>query len=216
MKKQFVVIGCGRFGRSISTKLYEHGCEVMVVDKDYDLIQEISDLVTYAVQADATEENTIKTLGIRNFDVAVVAIGDDIQASILISLMIKEMGVKHVVAKAINDMHGKVLYKIGVDRVVFPEREMGIRVANSLAVEHIIDSIQLADEYSVVETAAKEEWYGKTIEEINFRKKYGINILAVKHFNEVIVDITSDLAIREGDIIVMIGTNDKVNKLAED
>ncbi len=129
MDKQFVVIGCGRFGSSVALKLTELGSEVMVVDNNEDTIQSISDKVIHAVQADATDENSINALGIRNFDVAIITIGSNIQSSILVTLMVKELGVKHIIAKAMNELHAKVLYRIGADRVVFPEREMGVRIA---------------------------------------------------------------------------------------
>ncbi|MCK5762807.1 MAG: TrkA family potassium uptake protein, partial [Clostridiales bacterium] len=175
MKKQYVIIGCGRFGTSVANKLTELGSEVMVIDKNEDIIQQLSDTLTYAVQADPTDENTLKSLGIRNFDVAIVAIGEDIQASILVTLMIKELGVKQIIAKAQNDLHAKVLYRIGADRVVFPEREMGIRVAKNLISENVLDFIELAPEYSIVEVIALEEWIGKSLKELNVRARHGIN-----------------------------------------
>lgn len=146
MNKQFVIIGCGRFGSSVAKKLNELGCEVMAVDASEETIQNIADSVTHAVQADATDENALKAIGIRNFDVAVITIGANIQASIMVTLMVKELGIKHIVAKAQNEMHAKVLYKIGADRVVFPEREMGVRIAKNLVSNKILDYIELSEE----------------------------------------------------------------------
>lgn len=214
MNRQFVVIGCGRFGRSVATKLFDLGCEVMVVDQDYEIIQDISESVTFAVQADATDEATISNLGIRNFDVAVVAIGSDIQSSILVTLMVKEMGVKYVVAKAQTETHGKVLYRIGADRVVFPEREMGVRVANNLVTDNILDYIQLANDYSIVEILALDEWVGKSLKELNLRKNYGINVMAIKHFDQINANVQADDMIREGNVLVVIGTNKDINKIS--
>ena len=131
-KKQFVVIGLGRFGSSIAKTLYSLGNEVLAIDSDEEVVQSIADSVTQAIQAEATDEATLKSLGIRNFDVAVVTVGTDVQSSIMITLLVKELGIKYVVAKAQNELHAKVLYKIGADRVVFPERDMGIRVAHNL------------------------------------------------------------------------------------
>ena len=125
--KQFIVIGCGRFGSSVAKTLYKMGNDVLAIDGNEETVQSISDEVTHAVQADATDEHALRSLGIRNFDVAVITIGSDIQASIMATLIVKEMGVKFVVAKAQNELHAKVLYRIGADRVVFPERDMGIR-----------------------------------------------------------------------------------------
>jgi trk system potassium uptake protein TrkA len=213
MKKQYVIIGCGRFGTSVANKLTEFGSEVMVIDKNEDIIQQLSDTVTYAVQADPTDENTLKSLGIRNFDVAIVAIGEDIQASILVTLMIKELGVKQIIAKAQNDLHAKVLYRIGADRVVFPEREMGIRVAKNLISENVLDFIELAPEYSIVEVIALEEWIGKSLKELNIRARHGINVMAIKNGLNININVDADEVIKKGDILVVIGHNDDINKL---
>ena len=213
MKKQYVIIGCGRFGTSVANKLTELGSEVMVIDKNEDIIQQLSDTVTYAVQADPTDENTLKSLGIRNFDVAIVAIGEDIQASILVTLMIKELGVKQIIAKAQNDLHAKVLYRIGADRVVFPEREMGIRVAKNLISENVLDFIELAPEYSIVEVIALEEWIGKNLKKLNIRARYGFNVMAIKNELNININVDADEVIKKGDILVVIGHNDDINKL---
>ena len=216
MKKQFVAIGCGRFGSSVALKLMELGNEVMVVDRSEETIQNIADKVTYAVQADATDENTIKSLGIRNFDVAIISIGADIQSSILVTLMAKELGVKYVVAKAQNELHGKVLYKIGADRVVFPEREMGIRIAKNLVSDNILDYIELAPDYSIMEVVALPEWLGKTMKEINMRSSYGINVMAIKQGLDINIAVGPDDQIKEGDVLVVIGHNDDLKKIEKE
>lgn len=213
MKKQFVVIGCGRFGSSVAMKLSELGEEVMVVDKNEEIIQSISEHVTYAVQADATDEQTIRSLGIRNFDVAVVTIGSDIQSSILITLMCKELGVKYVISKAQNELHGKVLYKTGADRVVFPEREMGIKIAKNLVSDNILDYIELAPDYSIVEIVAADWWVGKSLRQLNLRARYGINVMAIKQGYDLKVAVGSDEVIREGDVLVVIGHNEDLNRV---
>lgn len=213
MKRQFVVIGCGRFGTSVAMKLNELNCEVMVVDNNEETIQDISEYVTHAVQADATDENTIRSLGIRNFDVAVVTIGSDIQSSILITLMCKELGVKHVVAKAQNELHAKVLYKIGADRVVFPEREMGIRIAKNLVFDNILDYVELDPRYGIAEIYAPEEWIGKTLKELELRTNYHINVLGIKRGAELDVQFDPEDEITEGTVLVIIGGNADINKL---
>jgi len=213
MKKQFVIIGCGRFGSSVAKRLFDLGVEVMVVDKSEETIQNIADYVTYAVQADATDENSIKSLGIRNFDVAIVTIGSDIQSSILVTLMVKELGVKYVVAKAQNDMHAKVLYRIGADRVVFPEREMGTRIANNLVSDNILEHIQLAPDYSILEIVALDEWIGKSLKEVDIRARYGINVMAIKHEDKLDIAVSADNIIKDGDVLVVIGHNDDLRKL---
>ena len=213
MKKQFVIIGCGRFGTSVAKKLSELGCEVMAVDRSEETIQSIADEVTFAVQADATDENAIKALGIRNFDVAVVTIGGDIQASIMVTLMIKELGIKHIVAKAQNEMHAKVLYRIGADRVVFPEREMGVRVAKNLVSNKILDYIELSPDYTIVEVRPLKAWIGKSLLDLNIRAKFGINVIAIKNSDGININVRPDETINALDILVVIGHNDDIKKV---
>lgn len=213
MKKQFVIIGCGRFGSSVAKTLCSMGNEVLVVDRNEETIQNIANKVTHAVQADATDENSIKSLGIRNFDVAVVTIGSNIQSSILVTLMVKELGVKYVIAKAQNELHAKVLYKIGADRVVFPEREMGVRVAHNLVSSNIMDYIELAPDYSIVEIATLDEWIGKSLIELNMRSEYGVNVMAIKHGPNIDISPDATDLIEEGDVLVVIGHNDDIREI---
>lgn len=213
MVKQFVVIGCGRFGQSVAIKLAELGAEVMVVDDNEEIIQNISDKVTYAVQADATDENAIKALGIRNFDVAIVTIGSDIQSSILVTLLVKELGVKHIVAKAQTAAHAKVLYKIGANRVVFPEKEMGVKVAKSLVSSNVLDLIDLAPEYSILEITMNDEWVGKSLVEINMRRKYQISVIAIRREDEVDINVEPDRILMKDDVLIVIGNNSDLKKI---
>jgi trk system potassium uptake protein TrkA len=213
MNKQFVIIGCGRFGTSVAKKLNELGCEVMAVDSSEETVQSLADHVTHAVQADATDENALKAMGIRNFDVAVITIGANIQASIMVTLMVKELGVKHIVAKAQNEMHAKVLYKIGADRVVFPEREMGVRVAKNLVSNKILDYIELSQDYTIVEVTPLKAWIGKSLIEINIRAHFGINVIAIKNNDGININVGPEERIGEHDILVVIGHNDDIRKV---
>ncbi|MCY6482766.1 TrkA family potassium uptake protein [Clostridium aestuarii] len=212
-KKQFVVIGLGRFGSSIAKTLYSLGNDVLAIDADEETIQNVADSVTHAVQADATDENSLKTLGVSNFDVAVVTIGSDVQASIMATLLAKDLGVKYIIAKAHNELHGKVLKKIGADRVIFPERDMGVRVAHNLVSSNILDYIELSSDYSIAEIASPEDWNGRTLKELNMRSKYGINVMALKRNNEVNISPSADDTIQPGDVIVAIGGIEELNKL---
>lgn len=212
-RKQFVVIGLGRFGSSIASTLYELGNEVLAIDTDEEIVQNISNKVTHAVQADGTDEATLRSLGIRNFDVAVVTIGADVQSSVMATLLVKELGVKYVVAKAQNELHGKVLYKLGVDRVVFPERDMGIRVGHNLCSSNILDYIELSPDYSIMEVSAISEWHGKTLRELNMRSKYGINLMAIKRGNDINLSPMADDVINEGDVLVVIGGTDQLSAI---
>lgn len=213
MNKQFVIIGCGRFGSSVAKKLHELGSEVMAVDSSEETIQAIADSVTHAVQADATDEKALKAMGIRNFDVAVITIGANIQASIMVTLMVKELGIKHIVAKAQNEMHAKVLYKIGADRVVFPEREMGVRVAKNLVSNKILDYIELSQDYTIAEVTPLKVWIGKSLLELNIRSKYGINVIAIKNPDGININVGPNELITEHDILVVIGHNDDIRKV---
>ena len=212
-KKQFIVIGLGRFGSSVAETLYSLGNDVLAVDHDEDVIQNISSKVTHAIQVDADDENSLKALGIRNFDCAVISIGSDIQSSILATLLVKELGVKHVVAKATTALHAKVLYKIGANRVVFPERDMGVRVAHNLVSSNILDYIELSPEYSIAEVVSPVEWHNKTLRELNVRAQYGINVMAIKRNNDIDVSPLADNVIEPGDIIVAIGSIEELNTL---
>lgn len=203
--KQFVVIGLGRFGLSLAKTLYDLGHDVLGIDIDEEIVQNVADSITHAVKADATDENVLKALGVRNFDVAVVSIGNDIQASILVTLILKEMGIKYVVAKAQNELHGKVLYKIGADRIVFPERDMGIRVAHNLTLSNILDYIQLSPEYSIIEISAISSWFNKSLSQLDIRRKYGLNVIAIKRDGDVIISPSGDDVILKGDVLAVVG-----------
>lgn len=213
--KQFVIIGIGRFGGAVAETLSELGHEVLVIDTDEEAIQKISDKVTHAVTADATDESVLKSLGVRNFDVAVVAIGSDIQSSILITLMLKELGVRYVVAKAQNELHARVLMKIGADKIVFPEREMGERVAHNLISSSILDFIELSEDHSIIEYAVPESWKGKALRNINMRARYGVTVVAIRNMNNESINISpkADSEIKDGDIMIVIGHNDDLKKL---
>ncbi|WP_298844032.1 potassium channel family protein [Clostridium sp.] len=212
-KKQFVVIGLGRFGTSVAETLYALGNDVLAVDSDEEVVQNISDSVTHSVQVDANDENSLRALGIRNFDCAVIGIGDNIQSSILATVLVKELGVKYVITKATNALHAKVLYKIGADRVVFPERDMGERVAHNLVSSNILDYIELSPDYSIAEVVSPVEWHGKTLRELNIRARYGISVMAIKRNNDIDISPSADNIIEPGDIIVAIGSIQELNTL---
>ena len=213
MKKQFVVIGCGRFGEGVAKTLYEYGHEVLVLDHNEEVVQEIADEVTHAIQVDTTDESALKSIGLRNFDVAIISIGSDLQASIMGTLIAKEEGVQTVIAKAQSNVHAKVLYKIGADRVVFPERDMGIRLANSLVTSNVLDYIELTQDYNVVEIEVLEEWIDKPLSELNLTNKYGINIIAIKHDDDINITPNADDTLKRGDIIIFIGDTESLIKL---
>lgn len=211
--KSFVVLGIGRFGSSLARTLYELGHEVLAVDGNEDIVQDIADDVTHAVVGDCMDENTLRSLGVRNFDVAVVAIGGELQSSILATVLLKDLGVKHIVAKAQSALHAKVLKRVGADRVVFPEHDMGIRLANNLSSENILDYIELSPDYSIAEVVVPQSWVGHTLNDLNLRARYGITILAYKNGSGIHVSPTSDYRLSAEDDLVILGSNDNLNSL---
>jgi trk system potassium uptake protein TrkA len=213
-RKQFIVIGMGRFGQSVARCLTAMGKEVLAVDKGEENINDIAPFVTHAVQADATDEKTLSALGLRNFDVAVVTIGDDIQASILVTLLCKELGVGFVVAKAQSDLHAKVLLKIGADKVVFPERDMGMRLAHNLAAANVIDYIQVSGDLSVLEVGALDIWAEKSLMDLDFRMKYGANVIAIKGKDGKLNTLPrGDDVIHKGDTLIVVGQATDIARL---
>ena len=211
--KQFAIIGIGRFGASIARTLFSLGHDVLAIDAREERIEEISDFVTHAVIAEATDEQTLVALGLRNFDVAVVTIGGDIQASILVCLLCKEMGIEKVIAKAQNELHARVLRKIGVDRVVFPERDMGTRLAHNLVSSNVLDFIELSSDHSLVEINVLESWAGKSLEEINMRLNFGVNVMAIKHAGSINISPRGQDVLQSDDTIVVIGANEDIRKI---
>ncbi len=212
MKKQFAVIGLGRFGGAICKKLSEEGAEVLAVDNDEDRVNEFSNIATHAVIADSTDEAVLKSLGLRNFDHVIVAIGDNIQASILTTLILKEMGVPKVTAKAQNDYHEKVLRKIGADQVIHPERDMGARIANNMTSTSVLDYLELSDKHSIVEVVAGHRMHGKNLIDLDVRAKYGVNIVAIKQGGHINVSPRADQAVQEGDILIVIGADVDIDR----
>ncbi|MCQ6559188.1 potassium channel family protein [Paenibacillus mendelii] len=212
-KMQYVVIGMGRFGSSVATALSNLGFEVLAIDSDEQKIQEIANIVTHAVSADTTDEEALRALGVRNFDVVVVAIGADIQASILTTLILKELGVPRLIVKAQNELHGKVLSKIGADKVVFPERDMGLRVAHHLISPNILDYIELSDDYSILEIKAPAQVVGKNLKQLDIRARFKCNVLAIKTGDKMNISPYAEDIIHENDTLVIVGKNEDLSNL---
>ncbi|AKS37878.1 potassium transporter Trk [Anoxybacillus gonensis] len=211
-KKEFAVIGLGRFGGSVCRTLSEQGMEVLAIDVDEEKVNEYASIASQAVVADSTDENVLKSLGIRNFDHVIVAIGDNIQASILTTLILKELGVEKITVKATNDYHEKVLKKIGADHIVHPERDMGERIANNMISNNVLDYLELSDRHSIVEIVANERLHGHSLLELDIRAKYGINIVAIKRNNDIIVSPLASEVIYAGDILIVIGADQDIDR----
>lgn len=214
-ERQFAVIGLGRFGRNIAKALYDMGYDVLAIDKDMDRVQEFSNEVTHVVQADSTDEGALRSLGILNFDVVIVAIGKDAEANIMTTLQLKEIGVPYIVAIARTVLQIKVLEKIGANRVVAPDRDMARRVAYNLASTNIMDYIELSPKFSIVEIAIPKLLRNKTLRESNIRAKYGLNVVAIKRHDNLIISPLPTEILLENDIAIVVGSNESINGLEE-
>lgn len=217
MKKQtFAVIGLGRFGGSVCKTLADAGQEVLAIDKYESRVNDYKDIATQAVVADAQDEDVLRSLGIRNVDHVIVAIGEDIQASILVTLMVKEQGVKYVTAKAQNEYHAKVLEKLGVDRVVHPERDMGVRIGRSLTSKNMVDYLDLDANFKLVEILiTNPEFVGKSLAEMDFRDRYGLNVIALAHSRQEMVLPSAGDVLTENDSILVAGPTRAIDKFEE-
>ncbi|MCK8827919.1 TrkA family potassium uptake protein [Natroniella acetigena] len=213
--KQFAVIGVGRFGTSVAKTLIDKGYDVLAIDCDEEKVQNISSYVTHAVQADATDERALKSLGISEIDTAIVSIGDNLNANILATLILKELGVEYVVAKAQDNLHGVLLTKIGADKVVYPERDMGQRLANNLISANLLDYIELSPYYRVAEILATGDLVGHSLKELDLRRRYGVNVIAAKTEDGLNVSPGPDYVISQDDLLVIMGEKDKLEKVFE-
>ncbi|MDC3414686.1 TrkA family potassium uptake protein [Aquibacillus sp. 3ASR75-11] len=213
-KKEFVIIGLGRFGGSLCKELTDTGIEVLAIDKNRELVQEYASIASHAVVVDAIDEGSLNSLGIRNFDCAIISLGDDLESSILATLLLKEMGMKQIWVKARNENHQKVLERIGADRIIHPERDMAKRIAHHIVSDKIVDYIELSKNHSIVEVVASDKIAGKNINDIHIYEEYNCNIIAVKKNEHHLIMLPSpNEKIVEGDILILMGENSDLNRL---
>ena len=213
--KNFIVIGLGRFGGAVARELCRQGLQVLALDTDRTLIQEIADEVTCAVAGDGRDLAVLRSLGVKDYDCAVVAIGSDVGASALITMQLKEEGVPQVICKAKSHVHRRLLEKCGADRVVFPEHEMGVKVAQGLAHSNILNFIELSPEYGIVEVDLPKGWAGKTIRGLDVRARYQVNVIAVHRGQDINVAPGADYILTHGDKLYVLGAGDNIAKLCE-
>lgn len=216
MRREFAVIGLGRFGGSICEELSREGMRVLAIDINEQRINEFKNIASHAVIADATDEQALIALGIKNIDHVIVAIGDNIQASILTTVILSELGIKQITVKAQNDYHEKILNKIGADLVVHPERDMGRRIAHSLMSSNIVDYLELSEEHSMVEVKAGRKMIDKNLIELNIRANYGCNIVAIRRKGNMIISPDAKMNIKAEDILVILGADGDINRLEKD
>lgn len=208
----FLLIGLGRFGRHIAIKLAELNQEIMAVDKDENKVNSVLPYVTDAQIGDSTNEDFLYSLGVPNFDVCIVAIGDDFQSSLETASLLKELGAKMVVARATRDVHEKFLLRNGADRVVYPEKQLGIWTAVTYSSERIFDYIDLGNNHAILEVSVPDEWAGKNVIEIDVRRRFGINILALKKNGELKAALGPDTVFSAGDRVLALGTVKDIEK----
>jgi len=203
--KSFVIVGLGRFGTEVALQLSAAGCEVLALDNSNELVQRLGDKVTQAVVADARDKEVLRALGVKDFEGAVVAIGDSLADSVLATMNLKELGVPYIICKASNETHREVLKKLGADKVVIPEKEQATRLAKSLSSRNVLDYIELSEDYGIIEVPAPKSWQDKSLIELNVRARLGVNILAVKREGEITVSPAADFRIALDDVLVVLG-----------
>jgi len=218
MKKQVLIVGLGRFGVSLATTFFTMGHDVLAMDVDEKKVQAVSSQITHAVQADATDEAVLRELGVGNFDVAIVTMGEAIQNSVLSTILLKKLGVPYVIARAENDLHGSILDKIGADRVVFPEREMGIRVAHGLTLRDVQDYIPIAPSYGVAKLEVLPIFVGKSLADLEFGRggRWGLAVLLIQRGKGVIVTPDRSEVLKQGDILIVAGNDDKLEQFVQE
>lgn len=216
MQRKFAVIGLGRFGLSVAKVLTEMGQYVLAVDNNADRVDDLGPILSRVVRADAKDPAALKALKIAEYDVVVIAIGDDVEASVITCLNCRDCGVKTIVAKAQDDAHGRILERLGVDRVVYPQRDMGARVAHNISAGGVIDFIRLSEQYGMAELVVPEQLVGHTLQESDMRNRYGLNVMAIKRGKRLIVSPRADEQIATGDILVVIGDAQGIDRLQGD
>ena len=213
--KSFVVIGLGLFGSSVARQLCTLGAEVLAIDTNSELVQQISTDVTSAVVADARDAEVLRALGANECDCAVVAIGDDLAGSVLATMNLKELGIGHIVCKAHDEVHRKVLEKLGADKVVIPEKEVADKLARSLTSHNVLDFIELSNDYGIVEIPTPRAWVGKNLKELNIRAKLGVNVIAIERDGKVSVSPRAEFELAKDDILVVLGDYDSLTIMQE-
>ena len=212
-KKQVVVIGLGRFGSSLARTLSDQGNEVLGLDIDLKRVEFVAEFATQAAQADATDEDALREMGVRDFDIGVVAIGGDIKSSILVTLLLKRLGVKTVISKAQDDLHGEILEKVGADRVVYPERETGVRVAHAISTPNLVDYLEVMAGYGVAKLVVPLSFVGKELGQLELKSRYGLTPLILRRAGELLLNPSRSEKLNQGDVLVLSGKDEQLEAL---
>lgn len=211
--KEYIIMGLGNFGTSVAKQLEKNGCRVLALDRNSDKVKNVADSVTYAVNADASDVDALKELGLGNFDCAIISMGKNLDATVLSVITLKEAGVKKIIVKANDPLHAKIVKKVGADQVIFPENEMGVHMANNLSMDNMFDTIELSQEYSIIDLNVPEQWIGKSLIELKCREKYGINVIGIKRHGQLTITPSASAPLAKQDVLVVIGKNDILKKL---
>ncbi len=212
--RSYAVIGLGQFGMTVALTLAEANCDVLAIDDRDDNVQDIAEKVAYAVKADVRDPGILESLGVQNVDVAVVAVAENMEASITATMQVKELGVPFVIAKAMNPFHGRILEKIGADKVIYPEHSMGVRVARNLLSSGFIDMFELSSDFSMAEFKIPREWIGKTLRDLKIRDRYRINLIGLKQGDQMDINVGPDEPLPADCTVVATGTNSDLNKVS--
>ena len=211
--KSFLVLGLGRFGTSIAKTLSSLGCEVMGVDRNMERVKNVLGFIGNAVQANTADENAMAELGVSDYDCVIISASGDIKSSVLTTVLCKENGAKYLICKASDDLHAKILEKVGADRVVMPEKDSGERLARTLVSKYITDYIELSDEFTISEFVVPKEWVGKDLVSLQVRNKYGISVVAVRNDEDISLTIDPYRKIEKDDVFVALGSYDSFRKI---
>ncbi|MBI2246384.1 MAG: TrkA family potassium uptake protein [Armatimonadetes bacterium] len=209
----FAVIGIGRFGSAVVRTLFEMGHHVLAMDKHEDALRRVADFSTHAVQIDSTDSEALRAVGITDFDAVIVAIGAGVQESILTTLILKEIGCKRVVSKAVDELQGRVLEKVGADQVVYPERDSAVRLARSLASRNVVDLLELSPGFMVEEVSVSPKVQGRTLADLDLRTRTGVNVLLIKRDSQILVTPPSETQLKQGDVLVVVGDKAQLTRL---
>lgn len=213
MKRTYVVIGLGKFGMTVAKKLTELGNEVLAIDESPEIVQRAEPFVTCAVTANAQDEQVLKALGIEHYDCGIVSIGTNLAANVIVTLNLREIGIKSVICKATDEVQKKALLKVGADRVIIPERETGLKLAKSLSSSSVLDFIELSEDFGITEMLLPEAWEGKSLTQLHIRANHGVNVIALKNDGKISVCIDAQMPLQKGTVLVLLGNNEQLEKL---
>ena len=213
MKRQFAILGLGRFGSKVARELFYKNQEVVAIDKDEATIQNIKDKVTHAYVGDITDENTLKEAGVADCDVVIVAESSNMESNIIAAQVCKSLGIKQVICKAQNTVHGQILSKLGVDQIIFPEQDIAIKLVNKLTSSGVLDYFDLGKNVTIVGTNPLERWINKTLADLDLRNKHNVTVLAIRRGGENLIIPSGDTLIQKGDIMILFGAEDSLKKL---